>query len=164
MRATFASTSLLLPLTAFAGQVFAHSHTRHLDNRAAARQLLRREEGTATPGSTPQDAISAYKCDPSKCQLPNCRCVSRGVKVVARGGGEGAPLRLFLSPALSIAQTHSFEFLSDTIFYRTGSAGQHGCAGRSQACEWNPVVGLTTLALSSLLQRSVLRSVRRGSC
>lgn len=100
MRATFASTSLLLPLTAFAGQVFAHSHTRHLDNRAAARQLLRREEGTATPGSTPQDAISAYKCDPSKCQLPNCRCVSRGVKVVARGGGGGGS-----PPPLSVARS-----------------------------------------------------------
>ncbi|KAL7410239.1 hypothetical protein BDY24DRAFT_400595 [Mrakia frigida] len=36
----------------------------------------RGDDGSATAGSTPANAISTYKCDPNTCKLPNCACAS----------------------------------------------------------------------------------------
>lgn len=62
----------LLPLAAF---LLVPSSSFLPTTGSRSFNLARAQDGSATAGSTPADAISSYKCDPNSCKLPNCRCV-----------------------------------------------------------------------------------------
>jgi hypothetical protein len=80
-----APSSLLLPLLS---SILIPSSPSSLFSSGGS-SLVSAQDGTATAGSTPANAITSYQCDPSKCKLPDCACV----RLLSRIGRDGKERR-----------------------------------------------------------------------
>lgn len=114
MKASLSSTSVLGAL------LLVFNLRSALACKPQTHQFGRREEGSAgeigLSGESAAEAIAAYKCDPSTCKLPACRCVR--------------------SPLLS-SSPRVLTFKTPRTF-----SGEHGRSGGAEACAFSKGNGL----------------------